>query len=176
MGFPIHFPSWVLRPLTLGPFSSMRLLFILLNMQPLFVSRGSSVCSVSFKLRQRRLIKRAYCNVLGYPWITWTGLLRDWDCTTVGRWEPEDFFFYYAQNDPVFTTSRAARVMHTHFEKESVVYQMCSLSFSCNRTGFESSVYFTSSVVSVKSFPSLDLRDYFWQNKDSNASLRELAS
>ena len=35
----------------------------------------------------------------------------------------------YAQNDPVFTTSRAAHVIHMHFEIESIVYQVCSLSF-----------------------------------------------
>lgn len=56
------------------------------------------------------------------------------DCTTVGGSESQRNSFYYARNDPVFTTSRAARVIHTHFEKESVVYQMWSLSFQCNRT------------------------------------------
>ena len=44
---------------------------------------------------------------------------------------------YYAQNDPVFTTPRAAHVIHMHFEIESVVYQVCSLSFHAESTELE---------------------------------------
>lgn len=83
------------------------------------------------------------------------------DCTTVGESESQRNFFHYAQNDPVFTTLGAIRVIHTHFEKESVVYQMCSLSIECNRTGFEFWFAFPSSVRLVKSFPSLSLRFLF---------------
>lgn len=82
----VSFTSWVLWPL--APCSSVGLLFILLTRSP-FCLPGFSVCSVSFKLRKRRLIRRA--QSLDHPRSTCTGLLRDWDCTTVDGWEPEEF-------------------------------------------------------------------------------------
>lgn len=83
----------------------------------------------------------------------------------MGESENQRDYFYYAQNDPVFTTLRAARVIHTHFEKERVVYQMCSLSLHVVELDLNPGLHYTTSVVLFESFPSLSVRflcDKIW--------------
>lgn len=133
VGFTVHFPSWVLNLLTLAPCLSKGLFFKILLTSCLIRGAfhylgGFQFTGLVWNWRQRRLVRWTQHVLPGRPPVIpgWDSR-RDWGLHN-SEWEREPGnSFYYAQNDPVFTTLRATRVIHTHFEKESVVYQMCSL-------------------------------------------------